>query len=242
MMKRFVVLGLAALALVSPPLAAQTGTTANPPASISTSTQQDAKVAPDRATLAISVQTKAAPAAAAAADNAKKQTAVISALRATGLTNEQIYTTGYSVQPDYQYPPNKEPKFIGYVVTNTVTTDIRDLKAVGKIIDAALEAGANQIGSPEFYASNTDSARQHAVALAIAKSRADAQVAARAAGGSLGELLEMNISGDRVMPPPMPIMYKAMASGVADQTPINPGDQTIIVNVSTRWKFIAGNQ
>jgi len=237
MMKRLVVPSLVAVLLATPALA-QVGPSWQPPSSISASAQQEAKVAPDKATLSISVMTRATTAAAAATENAKKQTAVLYALRSLGLTNEQLSTTGYSVQPEYRYQPNKDPQLIGYSVTNTITVDIRDLKTIGKVIDAALGAGANQISSLEFYASNTDSARQQAVATAIARARADAQVAARAAGGTLGELLEMTITGDRIIQPPRPIMFKTMAAGAADEsTPINPGDQTVVVNISTRWKF-----
>jgi uncharacterized protein YggE len=240
-MKHILALGFATFVLVSQSTRAQTSVPPQP-ASITISTQQDAKVAPDRATISISVQTKAKTAAAAAANNAKKQTEVISALHSIGLSNDRLSTSGYFVQPDYRYEQNKEPQLVGYTATNSITVEIRDMQSIGKVIDAALGAGANQIGSPEFYASNTDSARQQALATAIAKARVDAQVAARAAGGTLGELLEMNVTSDRILPPPGPIMFKAMASDAAGPTtPITPGNQTMTVSVSTRWKFVPGN-
>jgi uncharacterized protein YggE len=248
MRKRIVVPTLAALAaLTTPtlPLHAQNGTTFREPPipSITSSAQQEAKVSPDRARVSIAVQTRAATAAAAAADNAKKQTAILAALRSAGLTDKQLSTTGYTVQPEYRYEQNKEPKVVGYTVTNTVSADIHDINTVGKILDAALGAGANQISSLDFYASNTDSAQQAALAVAVVRARAEAQAAARAAGGTLGDLLDMTISGGQQVPPPRPIMYKTMAMGAADEsTPINPGDQTVLVNVSARWRYIPGNQ
>jgi len=194
------------------------------------------KVAPDRATIQISVETRAATAAAAANENATKQSAVITALRALGLGADQISTINYNVYPEQRYEPNKEPTIIGYNVTNTVSVDVRKLNQVGPVIDAALSKGANMITSLQFYASNTEEARRTAIASAVQKARADAEAAARAAGGTVGDLLEINI-GAYSAPPPRPMMKVSAAMADQAQTPINPGEQTLSVDVNTRWRF-----
>jgi len=195
------------------------------------------KVSPDRATIQISVQTHAATAAAAAAENATKQQSVLSALRALGFTNDQLSTVNYNVYPEQRYDQGKEPVIVGYNVTNTVLVDVRKLSQVGPAIDAALSHGANMITSLQFYASNTETARRTAIGTAIEKARADADAAAHAAGGSLGSLLEINI-GAYNAPPPRPLMMARIAGGVAqDATPIQPGEETLSVEVSTRWRF-----
>jgi uncharacterized protein len=195
------------------------------------------KVSPDRATIQISVQTRGVTAAGAAAENASKQQAVLSALRALGLTNDQLSTVNYNVYPEQRYQEGKDPVITGYNVTNTVLVDARKLNQVGPIIDAALAHGANTITSLQFYASNTESARRSAIAVAIENARADAEAAARAAHGALGTLLEISI-GSYSPPPPRPMaMMKAGAMGAAD-TPINPGDETLSVEVATRWRFL----
>jgi len=201
----------------------------------------EVKVSPDRATIQVSVQTKAVTAAAAAAENATKQQAVLSALRALGLGNDQLSTINYNVYPEQRYEQNREPVIVGYNVTNTILVDVRKLTQVGPVIDAALSHGANMITSLQFYASNTETARRTAIASAIEKARADAEAAARAAHGSLGNLLEINI-GSYSPPPPRPMVMMlrgAVAQKEAD-TPINPGEETLSVEVSTRWRFIAG--
>jgi uncharacterized protein len=199
------------------------------------------KVSPDRATVQISVQTKAQTAAGAAADNANKQQSVMTALRTLGLGNDQLSTINYNVYPEQRYEQNREPVIIGYNVTNTILVDVRKLSQVGPVIDAALSHGANMITSLQFYASNTETARRTAIASAIEKARADADAAARAAHGSLGTLLGIDI-GSYSPPPPRPMMMvKAMAAGAAQvDTPINPGEETLSVEVSTRWRFIPG--
>jgi uncharacterized protein len=208
----------------------------DPIPTIASSATAEAKYTPDRATISISVQTKATTAAAAAADNAKKQNAVLSALRALGLTNEQLSTTGYSVNPEYRYDPNRTPTLTGYTVTNTVLADIHDLTQVGKVLDTALANGSNVISSLDFYASNTDAARQKALADAVAKARSDAEVAAKAAGGSLGPLMHLSVGGGASYPPPRP-MYAAKVMAQSADTQINPGQQTISVSISADWRF-----
>ena len=200
----------------------------------------EVKVSPDRATIQVSVQTRATTAAAAAAENATKQQSVLAALRALGLGSDQLSTINYNVYPEQRYEQGKEPVIVAYNVTNTILVDVRKLSQVGPVIDAALSHGANMITSLQFYASNTETARRSAIATAIEKARADAEAAARAAHGSLGTLLEINI-GAYSPPPPRPMMMSRVA-GVAqmDATPINAGEETLSVEVSTRWRFVPG--
>lgn len=195
------------------------------------------KVSPDRATIQISVQTKATTAAAAAAENATKQQAVLAALRQLGLTNDQLSTINYNVYPEQRYEQGKEPVIVGYNVTNTILVDVKKLDQVGPVIDAAIARGANMITSLQFYASNTEVARRSAIAIAIEKARADAEAAARAARGTLGTLLEINI-GSYSPRPPQPMMMLARGAAAQADTPINPGEETLAVEVNTRWRFI----
>lgn len=235
------------LALACTPLAAQNpGSFAPvaPPPQIVTSGTGETRTTPDRAMIEVSVQTRAATAAAAAAQNAEKQRAVIAALRAQGLRAEQISTVNYNVYPDMRHDPRgvEEPKVIGYVVTNSVRAELREVDKVGAVIDAALSAGANMISSLSFYSANTDEARRSALASAVEKARGDAEALARAAGGSLGALLELSTAELR---PPQPMYANARMSlqaGNAADTQIEPGQQTVTVFVNARWAFNPGIQ
>ena len=201
----------------------------------------EVKVSPDRATIQISVQTRGSTAAAAAAENANKQQAVLAALRVLGLGNDQLSTINYNVYPEQRYQEGKEPVIVAYNVTNTILAEVRKLTQVGPVIDAALSHGANMITSLQFYASNTEAARRTAIATAIEKARADAEAAAKAARGTLGTLLEVNV-GAYSPPPPRPMMMMKVAGGRAAgaDTPISAGEETLAVEVSTRWRFIPG--
>jgi uncharacterized protein YggE len=209
---------------------------------IVTSATGEARVTPDRAQIFLGVQTRAATAAQAGADNARKTRAVIDAVKARGIPAEQIATSEYNLYPEYDHREQpregpQTPRVIGYAANNTVRVEVRRLDQVGAIIDAALAAGANMVNTIQFFASNVDAARRAALAEAVARARGDAEALAKAAGGSLGVLLELNTQSQPVRP-----MYRERAiqlqSGAADvQTPIEPGQQTLTVWVSGRWQF-----
>lgn len=196
----------------------------------------EARMTPDRATLSIGVQTKAATAAQASADNAQKQRAVIDAVKALGITDQQISTVEYSVYPESAPTNNTErtPRIIGYTVSNTVRVDVQKIDRLGAIIDAALGHGANAINSLDFSSSNEDDARRAALALAVQRARGDAEAMARGAGGRLGEMVELTSeAGTR------PIQFGArMAISAGAATPISPGSEVVSVEVAGRWRYL----
>jgi len=198
----------------------------------------EATVSPDRATIFLGVQTRAATAAGAGSENARRLRLVLDTLRALGLTSEQLSTVNYNVAPEMQYSPNGQtpPKVVGYVVTNNVRAELRRLEDVARVIDAALAKGANEVSSLQFYSSKADSARRAALATAVTDARADAEALARAAGGSLGPLIELMSVESPIRPVPAP-MVRAM---VAEKTPIEGGTQTITVTITARWTLVGG--
>lgn len=217
------------------PSSAQSSVTLAP--QIVTTGSGEATVAPDRATIMIGVQSKAATAAAAGADNARRQKAVLDTLKALGLTPDLLSTMNYNVFPETQYNQTTgTSRVTGYTVTNTVRADVRQIGDVGRLIDAALAKGANEISSLQFYSSKADSARHAALAKAVASARADAEALARAAGGGLGMLMELSTTSE----PIRPVVYAAARMDMAAKapTPIEPGQQTITAAVTARWTFV----
>jgi uncharacterized protein YggE len=206
---------------------------------ISTSASGEARVQPDRATIFFAVETRASTAARAGMDNAQRQRAVLDTLRKLGVAEGQLSTTGYSVSPQMRHD-GKQPQVTGYVARNVIQVEVRRIDQVGTLIDGALAAGANVVSSLRFYSSRADERRRLALADAVAKARADADAIARAAGGSLGELVEVSTSG-----PVHPYYGEEVAvrAAMADTpTPIEPGEQAITVIVSARWRFVPGTR
>jgi uncharacterized protein YggE len=199
----------------------------------------EASAAPDRASIYIGVQTRATTAQAASTDNARRVKAVMDTIRAMGIPQGQIQTANYSVQPEMAYPngQTQPPRAVAYTVTNSVVVRLNRIDDVGRVIDAALAKGANEISSLQFTSSKADSMRAVALAAAVADARAQAESMAKAAGGTLGTLLELNTSSVPIRP--MPVMASfAMRAG--PPTPISPGDQTVSATVTARWTFVAG--
>lgn len=233
---------LAGLAAVTAPVQAQDTVIRAPERpSISVSAQGSTRITPDRATIQIGVQTRGATAAAASAENARTAQQIISAIKALGIGAEQISTVNYSVNPEYRHIENRRPEVTGYMVHNTVVVDVRQIEQVGRVIDASLGAGANMINSLDFYASNTEQARRAALAAAVEKARLDADVIARAAGGTLGGLAEASVGAYMIpMRRENVAMMRGDAAMAAPPTPVEPGSELLSVQVMTRWYFVAG--
>jgi len=213
-----------------------------PPPSISASAIGEARVVPDRAMVSVAVESQGTSATKAGADNAAKQTRVIDAVKAVGIAAAQIRTSGYNVFPEYAQSDEKGPRISGYRAHNTVQVEVRAIDLVGKVIDAALAAGATNIGGVNLFASTTDAPRKEALQQAVAKARAEADAVATAAGGSLGPLAELAI--EPVGGPQPLVRQEAMfsARGSAAATPIETGEIVVQAMVRVRWQFVPGQR
>lgn len=212
-----------------------------PPSEISTSATGEARYTPDRATISMGVQTRATTAAKASAENAVKQRAVIDAIRAQGIAPEQISTINYNLNAEQEFNPqagDKAPRVTGYVATNTLRVEVRKVEQVGALIDAAIAKGANDVSSLDLHSSMPDSLRRLALADAYRQAFADAAVLARAAGGQLGELIELTTN--MVVGQPQPYVMQSAALRKGATTPIETGEQAVTVGVMARWRLNTG--
>ena len=207
-----------------------------PLAEIVVSGHADATIPADRALIRIAVETRGETAAAAGAENARIQQAVLAALRAAGVEADRMGTAGYTVAMNYRPDgPGRSPLQDGYIARNAVHVELSALDRVGPVIDTALAAGANRIDGVQFTASQTDSARRSALEQAIASARLDATTMARAAGGSLGRLLELSTE----FPSRSPYTLQRAAGGMAQarETSITPREVHVNAFVVARWEF-----
>lgn len=229
---------LLAGALLAAPLAAQDpGSVASSQSGVAATATGEVKSAPDRATILFSVETRAATAAEASAQNAEQQQAVLRALRAAGLGENDVGTVSYTIMPNNEYDQaSGTSRVVGYIARNTVRAEVRDLASMGRVIDAAIQAGANEVSSLQFATSRAEQLRLDAIRSAMGQACREASALAAAAGGSLGPLLFASTSEGSPYPPPVPMM-RLEAARAAD-TPITPQDVTVSVTVATRWQFV----
>jgi uncharacterized protein YggE len=230
-------------ALLASSLGAQAASAPPAPPMIEVTGTGETKVTPDRALVYVGVQTKGRTAALAGAENARLANAVLAAVRAAGIAREQVGTMNYSVSPSYRYyPDGRKPELTGYDASNTVRVEVRSVELVGRVIDAALGAGANNISGISFYASQMDSVRREAMAAATTDARLSAEVMARAAGGTLGPLMSLT---SQMNDGPRPYVMQAMAmrgKAADESTPVvAPTEQTVNASVIGRWQFLPGS-
>ena len=184
-------------------------------------------VAPDTAMIRLGVGTQEKTAREASEANARQMTAVLAAIKDTGVADRDIQTSRLSLQP--QYDPNKSgtARLTGFQASNQVTVRIRDIDKLPTVLDRAITAGANEMSGIEFVVSEQSKLLDQARDDAIADARRRADLYAKAAGAKLGRVVSITEEGSA--PPPRPI--QALRAGAV---PIAPGEQTLraIVTVS----------
>jgi uncharacterized protein YggE len=124
-----------------------------------------------------------------------------------------------------------------YRVTNRLNVSVKNIDLVGKLIDAAIKAGANEMTSLEFSSSDTAEAAKQARGLAITQAKESAQLLAETAGSRLGPVLSITELQDS-MPVPRPLMKTAAfgaAEAVADSTPVSANSSTVVITVEARF-------
>lgn len=193
---------------------------------------------PDIARLMVTVETVAAAAQTATAANAARMQTLLEALQREGIVEDLIRTVSYDVVPEYGRPrmdPPREPEIMGYRVRNTVQITIEALPRAGAIIDAALAAGANRVSGLTFGLRDTEQARREALAQAITKARADAEVLAEAAGHQVGQLLTIQTV---TQPGIVRSLAFEEARVMADvSTPIEPGTLRVTATLSAVFRL-----
>jgi len=229
-------LGLSALL---PVIAAAQGMHTLPP-HVFVSASEEVDFAPDRAHLSVSVETRGRTSQLASQDNARIAAAILESLQRAGIAAAQIRTIGLTVNPEYRYPEGGgRPTVVGYQARNSIEVEIRNLSRVGSVVDATLAAGATNISGPSFTLANPDSARREALATAVRRAQADAEVMARAAGQKLGTVLELTSGGG--MEQPMfdrgPMLMAVRSEG-AVETPISTGMIKVRASVTMRIQLI----
>lgn len=198
-------------------------------------------VDPDRATVTIAVETQNATSAGAAAANAHLTAAVTEALMTAGAARSDILTASYTVLPQYQYSSNAPPKRLGYQAQTTLRVSVKQLAALGKWMDAALDAGASRVENIEFDSGQVANARLGALAKAVADARAEAETLAKAAGGSLGPLQQISTestSSPRFeVPRALQEVVMTAERRQPEETHIEPSPLHINAVVTARWRF-----
>ena len=174
---------------------------------------------PDRAQLSLGVSSDAKTASAALRANAAEMTKVIAAIKGQGIAAADIRTEQVSLSPRYT---QSGEGIVGYTATNSVGVTLRNLDKTGGVIDAAVDAGANQVSGPNLVRSDQSALYLAALRAAIANAKAKAQTIARASGLQVRRITDVSENGG-----PTPLVDTTTKVGAAPSTPIEPGTQLV---------------
>ena len=190
---------------------------------------------PDLATVSAGVVTQAPTAAAAFAANAAQMARVLAALDAAGIAKHDTQTATVQLQPQYRYADNQPPVVTGYQATNTIMVKLRDIARGGRVVDALVQAGANQVNGPSLSIDEPDAAFDEARADAVKRARTRAELYAKAAGLTVARILSISEDGADAPTPPRPYAMMRTAAAPAADTEMRPGEQEVTVRVTMRF-------
>lgn len=196
----------------------------------------------DEVTVVLSVVTEMKSVDDAVRDNNKRSKDVADALRRLDLGENAVSTSGFRVTPQYQYDQRtgKQLGITGYQVSNTVQVKTGKIDLAGKIVQAGVEAGANEVISLVFGLRNPDVIRKIAIKDAVQTAREEADAAADAANLRIAGIRTLSIQPDFNRP-----MYRMAASrmemaadaGGVGETPTNPGLIEVTAQVTVEYRI-----
>lgn len=199
--------------------------------------------APDMAQITSGVTSQGATAREALDANTAAMAELIEALKASGIEARDIQTSGFSVNPNYVYTDARDengyslpPRINGYQVSNTVTVTVRDLDALGSILDKSVTVGANTVNGVSFAVADPSELYDQARKAAFADARAKAELYATAAGGTLDDIISISESQAFNNPQPYP-MYARAEMAASAPVPVEAGELTFAINVNVQWEL-----
>jgi uncharacterized protein YggE len=234
-------LSLSLFAMIAPAQNASTDASVATTASsdgtlLSVSAEAESRRVPDVATMSAGVVTQSADANSAMRANATQMDKVMAAIKAAGVAERDIQTSGVNLNPQYKYVENQNPTITGYQASNTVNLKIRDLGKLGKVLDSLVASGANQINGPTFEVEQPEPAYDEARRAALEKAQARAQMYAKALGMQVRRIVSISEGGGFHPPVPMPMMAMSRAKAEAD-TAISPGETTLGANLDVVFEL-----
>jgi hypothetical protein len=169
------------------------------------------------------------------ADVNRRVNAVIDGVKAQGVAERDIQTSGLSLQPIQRNRPSGDqspPEIEAYRASNNVVVTVRTISRAGPILDSATANGANVIGGLRFGFSDPDRIRAQALANAVRVARTYAEEMARAGNVQLGEVIAIAEEGTGS---PVPrVETQALRSSDAS-TPVQPGELTVRTRVRVTY-------
>ena len=209
--------------------------TPTPPATMNVAGRGSVSLTPDTASVVVGVTTNEDILAEAQAEAMTRMEAIIAAVQTAGVEERDIQTTNYSVSIIYDYDDSGFPtRIIGYEVSNQVAVKVRQLDALGPLLDAVVAEGANTIHGISFFVDDPSEAASQARQLAVEDARRKADELAEAAGL---EVARVTYITESYSPPPAPVPYAGDVAESAARAPVPVQAGTTEVAVDVQMSF-----
>ena len=196
------------------------------------------EVSPDRATISVGVVTREKNPSEVQNSNARAAKSVIDSIVALGIERKNISTGNYNFSPVYRHLNDGRNEITGYEATNSVTVVVDDLNLVGRIIDAALNHGANRVDSLNFGLRDKARHQDEAIRLAVLDAKRKAQIAAAALGQTIVGVRNVMINSSSVSAPRNYKMARAVTEDAANfDTPVESGTVTCAASVHVEFEI-----
>lgn len=238
----FALLAASALALPAASLAAaEVALKADGPV-VELSVFESVSVAPDIATIGAGVTTEAPTATEALRQNSAEMTRVVARLKALGIADKDIQTTGINLNARYDYDqPSQRTVFRGYQASNRVSVILRKIDRAGEVLDALVAAGANDLSGPSFSIENDEAAKDAARKRAIERAQARVRAYADMFGYDGAKVLYISESIEGRGPMPEMAMMKVSDGMVAAAAPpVQPGMVSTGISMSFKFELVKG--
>ncbi|MDN5787395.1 SIMPL domain-containing protein [Pseudorhodobacter sp.] len=225
---------LTALLALTVPALAGAQAIGNPQPSITITGEGMVEVKPDMATISLGVTTTAKTATEAMAANSAQLSTVLTNLKAAGVADKDLQTSGLSLQPNWNnrsYASGSGNEITGYTASNQISVRVRDLSQLGGLLDAAITDGVNTLNGVTFGLTAPDPVLDAARKAAVANARHRAELLAEAAGVKLGSVVTISENGSYNPQP----QYKGYASAVAESVPVEAGALNLTASVTVVW-------
>jgi len=198
---------------------------------ISVAGEGNAAAPPDMATILTGIITEKNTAIEALEANNEMMAKIMDVLKSHRIAPEDVQTSNINVSPEYKRDEQgrREAEIIGYRVINQVRVDVHNLKDLGKVLDALIRAGSNQVSGVNFAIEDTTNVLNHARKRAITDARNRAEVYAQAAGVRVGKVLA--ISEQPIELPQPKVFRQSLAAEGVSSVPVATGEQKFQVRI-----------
>jgi len=197
------------------------------------------KAVPDTVVLSLGIEVQAITVSEAQQKAQTSMDAVVKALKDKGVSDKDVQTQRFSINPVYRYiDKENRQEIIGYHISNQVTAKVRRVDDAGPVIDAVAKAGGDltRINGISFTIDDPSVLQTQATEMALKDAKAKAKLIADTLTVKLGKVTYTQINNAST-PYPISIQkFDGRAAGAPEvATPISPGELTIQASATVAW-------